>query len=189
MYHVDEMDRIGFSRRFARNRPMAAPEGRRDTPLPTGSRAVLPPASRRFVGRWHPRVMELQGLEGGLGEDVPLWPSTTPGAAAPAGSYQIQPTETGGWFSDLLGKVLAPAATAYVAAKTGGIVAQAQQRTLAQTFNPAITGPAIQAQAWQQAYQQGAGVPPSGLSMKTVGIAAAVVVGGLLVVKALSGRR
>lgn len=189
MYHVDEADRIGFARRFAWDRPVPAPEGRRDTPMPRGPRAVLPPSSRRFVGRWHPRVLQLQGLEGGLGEDIPLWPSTIPAAAAPASSYQIQPTDTGGWFSDLLGKVLAPAATAYVTAKTGGIVAQAQQKTLAQTYNPAITGPAIQAQAWQQAYQQGAGVPPSGISMRTVGIAAAVVVGGLLAVKAFSGRR
>ena len=55
---------------------------------------------------------------------------------------------------------------------------------MAATYNPAITGPAIQGQAWQAAYQGGAGVmPTAALSGTTLAILAALGVGVYLIAR------
>lgn len=72
-----------------------------------------------------------------------------------------------------LAKIVTPAAQALVGIKANATVQQAQQRAMASTWNPALTGPALQAQAYQSAYMSGSGASP--ISSTTL------IVGGLLV--------
>jgi hypothetical protein len=127
---------------------------------------------------------------GGLADDIPTMPGTV-AALAPASTWftPVQATaDTGSnWLSDLfsgIGKVITPAAQALVGVKAAGVVQQQAQRTLAQTYNPAITAPAIQAQAWQAAYQDQTGVMPSAaISGTTIAVLAAVGIGALLLLR------
>ena len=67
-----------------------------------------------------------------------------------------------GWSSlwSGLASIITPASQALAQTKAAAVVQQQQQKALAQTWNPAITGPALQAQAWQTAYQTGSGTAP-----------------------------
>jgi hypothetical protein len=115
-------------------------------------------------------------------------PGTVPQVAQTQGFAPIQPSAPeGSWISDLfsgLGKIITPAAQAIVQTKAAGAVAQQVQRTMAQTYNPSLTAPAIQAQAWQTAYQSGAGtMPTAAISGTTLALVAAAALGVYLIAR------
>lgn len=185
MYDADFRGRaINRARRVAfENRPKPGGEV---VPMAVNQRAQTP--FRSWVGNWKPRqIMAIRQL-GGLGEDLPTFPAIVP-TVAPSNlsPYVITAQPSGGWLSDLfsgLGKIITPTAQAIAQTKAAGIIAQQTQRTMAQTYNPAITGPAIQGQAWQAAYQGGTGVmPTAAISGTTLAILAALSVGVYLIAR------
>ena len=132
-------------------------------------------------GRYTPKVISRERGPVMLADDgtesfVPLVPredftlpsvGITPTVSAPSG-----PSFWDGLFSGL-GKIVAPAAQAIVGIKAQGAVSQAQQQTMASTWNAGITGPALQAQAYQNAYLSGSGSAPLGTTtMMMLGLGA-----------------
>jgi hypothetical protein len=92
-------------------------------------------------------------------------PYYTPGvtAAPPVAA----PAQTSFWsgLGNLFGSTVSKLATM----QSSAAIAQAQQRALAQTWNPAITGPALQAQAYQNAFLTSSGTPMSTSTMALIG--------------------
>ena len=158
------------------------PEGRVAKPMPRR------PYDGEWSGNWRPHRVITTKTMGGLSDDIPTAPSLTPDPVNVTPFEQIQGSDSssGGWLSNLvsgIGSIITPAAQALIGIKTAGVVQQAQQKTLAQTYNPQITAPAIQAQAWQNALQTGTGAMPStALSLGALGLVAA---GGLVLFLAL----
>lgn len=114
--------------------------------------------------------------------DVAVAPPTIPALRAPATAQVLQDTSAPGgsiWdnlFSGI-GKVVTPAAQALVGIATTGAVNRAQQQTLAATWNPSITGPALQAMAYRNAYATGMGTTAiSGTTLALLGGAAVLLI-------------
>lgn len=168
-------------RRFRRPSPRTAPEGRtpRPQPIKETSEASTPrpqPIAPRWTGGWKPRAVIQTRSMGSLNDAT----SADPESYAPT----PQPIASG-WSSlwSGLASIITPAAQALAQTKAAAVVQQQQQKAMAQTWNPAITGPALQAQAWQTAYQTGSGTAPLGISGTTLAIGAAAVVGLLLITR------
>lgn len=148
-----------------------SPEGEVPRPMPRR------PLSPHWAGAWHPRQIIQRETMGTMGDDLSFTP-----AVAPVVSYQtqtplLQAEQPSAW-SNLwsgLANIITPAAQAYAQTSATSALMQAQQRAAAQTWNPAITGPAIAAQSWQQAYQSGSGMTPT-MSIGTM----ALIGGGIL---------
>lgn len=150
---------------------------------PEGRVAKLQPVPK-WSGMWKPRVMRETLTMGTLSEDLaplvahdpeafniqalvaPTVQGTTPFMLPPQSATQ---TESPSIWSSLMGGL-----SSIVNARVGGEVARQTQQAAARAWNPAITGPALQAQAWQQAYSSGTGAAPLGLST------GALVAGGLV---------
>lgn len=155
-------------------------------PRPIPARPVPPPARSprdTWFGRFFPSAVKAETMSGALADDITsIAPRDYSFLSAVPTAPAIAPTVTssggGGssWLDSLfsgIGKVVAPAATALVNIKTQGAVQQAQQQTMAQTWNPALTGPALQAQAYQAAYLSGSGqAPMSGTTLALLGVGA-----------------
>jgi len=107
---------------------------------------------------------------------TPTYQSSTP---TPSNAAASSAWDT---FFSGISKVATPAAQALLGIKTTGMIQQQQQKTLAATWNPALTGPALQAQAYQNAYNTGTG---SGLpiSMGTLALLGAGALALMLIAK------
>lgn len=175
-------------------------EGQTPRPMPRWIRTPqLPPENQiprptprhpRWLGNWKPREIKTAEVMGNLaGEEISFVPLTAPTLTSSTPSITIPrltAEEPSAWSSlwSGLANIITPAATAYAQTRTNSALLQAQQRAAAQTWNPAITGPAIAAQSWEQAYTAGAGIAPMG-SMGTLALAAA----GVLVVVLLARKK
>ena len=152
---------------FRRFRNRATPEGH--TPRPH-------PVTPRWMGGWKPSAIVQTRSMGSLNDSTSADPE----------SYTPTPQPIASNWSSLwsgLASIITPAAQAIAQTKAAAVVQQQQQKALAQTWNPAITGPALQAQAWQTAYQSGSGSAPLGISGTTLAIGAAAIVGLILVAR------
>lgn len=164
--------RARFSARAALAKIPPSERGHRPTPQP-----VRPP--KAWAGRFRPSRVLTTRTMGALGDDLVALsaPATVPiVSSSPTQNYTVT-AEPMGWFDSLLSNIIQPAASTYAKIQSTSLLQQAQQRSLAQTWNPALTGPAIQAQGWQAAYQGGTGAPSLGLSGTTLAMLAG---GGLL---------
>lgn len=140
-----------------------------------------PPPVSRWSGVWRPRVVRETLTMGTLSDDLApivardpaafgiLTPMVAPTVQPTPFQLPAQTTESPSIWSSIMGGL-----SSIIGARVGGEVARQQQQAAARAWNPAITGPAIQAQAWQQAYSGGTGIMPN------VGTGT-LVVGGLLV--------
>ena len=198
MYQNDQMDRLlrrssaGTRRVDYQPRPRGT-DGRvmMETPHPVNPMPVSPRMPLpRWSGAWNPHIRTKSQSMGALSDDIPTTPGVVAQVDAPSWFTPVQataPSSTGGnWLSNLFGglaSIITPAAQALVATKATGYVQQQQQKTLAQTYNPTLTGPAINAQTWQAAYTSGSGAAPLGLSMGTLGLIAAGSLALYLIVK------
>lgn len=137
-------------------------------PMP---QAPLKSNRRNWVGRWTPETFNEARTMGALADDTT---STPPSNTAPSSAWD-------NFFSGLA-KVATPAAQALLGIKMTGLIQQQQQKTMASTWNPTLTNPALQAQAYQNAYNQGTG---TGLpvSMGTLALLGAGAVALFLIVK------
>lgn len=168
---------------FNRFRFRTAPEGRTPRPQPITPEGRTPrpqPIAPRWTGGWKPRAIIQTRSMGSLNDST----SADPENYAPAPTPNPQ-QQASGWSSlwSGLSSIITPAAQALAQTKANAVVQQQQQKALAQTWNPAITGPALQAQAWQTAYQTGSGTAPLGISGTTLAIGAAAVIGLILITR------
>lgn len=92
-----------------------------------------------------------------------LSPSFSPLAPTPAA-----PSSTPSLWSSL-GNMLSSGLNSYAQTQTTAALQQAQQKALINTWNPALTGPALQAQAYQAAYTTGSAAPMSGTTIALIG--------------------
>jgi hypothetical protein len=150
--------------------PGYGPKTRPMEPMPN-------PHAPRWLGNWHPRSVIQSKTLGAMADAT----SSDPESYAPAPAASPAPSAWAGLWSGLA-SIIAPAATAYAGIKTTATLTQAQQRAQAQTWNPSITGPAIQAQAWQNAYQSGTGITPT-MSMGTMALVGAGILAVILITR------
>lgn len=136
-----------------------------------------------WSGVWRPKKRLETMTMGMLNDDISpldLQPRDTMTSivplTAPTISYPV-PTqqETPSIWSTLMNGL-----SSVVNARVGGYVAQTQQRTLAQTYNPALTGAAINARQWQQAY--GSGISSAPMSTGTMAMIGAAGLLGLYLI-------
>lgn len=145
----------------------------------------------KWAGRFMPKGVRRDRLSGMLGDDE--WTGNT-GPQPPQEDIQpIIPRETmtlpsigvvstpvssstvgsgGSVWDSLFGglaKIVTPAAQALVGIKTNETVQRARQQALVNTWNPALTGPALQAQAYQSAFMSGSGASPISTTTLVVG--------------------
>lgn len=155
-----------------------------------------------WSGRFAPKNIRVINPMGGLGEDETIQPiaprgsdvfpeigvaPTIGGRSIPTLSPVVEVSSGPSIWDSLfsgVGKVVGPAAQALVGIKANETVQQAQQRAMAATWNPYITGPALQAQAYQNAYAQGTGAAP----MFSTGTMLVLGLGALGLVVAMSRR-
>jgi len=159
--------------------------------------AYLPqPTPIQWAGSWAPKTLRRVNTLGALRDDdlSPLVPSSPvdfpsildvaspsygaglsqspyiPIAASLPAPSPVSPSSGSIWDT------LAGGLSSIVKTVVGGAVTQQQQKTMAATWNPALTGPALLAQQYQNAYATGIGTSPA-MTAGTLGLLAA---GGLL---------
>lgn len=139
--------------------------------IPRPMPVMTPKSTPRWHGRWSPIAIEEGRPMGALADDTA---STPPSNTAPSSAWD-------NFFSGLA-KVATPAAQALLGIKMTGLIQQQQQKTMASTWNPTLTNPALQAQAYQNAYNQGTGTGLP-ISMGTLAMLGAGAVALFLIVK------
>lgn len=111
-----------------------------------------------WAGRWTPATFGAVATRGAMGDGLPqdavegsgwIEPSTLPSNSAPSSAWDT--------FFSGIAKVATPAAQALLGIKATGVIQQQQQKTMAATWNPTLTNPALQAQAYQNAFNMGTG--------------------------------
>lgn len=180
MYQATHRELIGH--RLTRTPEAFVPRPRPYEPAPTPEGIV--PRPRPFTGwagRWTPATyakVQTLGTLGELPQDAPAgsdWaPTPTPFTRNdnPTPSNNAAPSAWDNFFSGIA-KVATPAAQALLGIKATGMIQQQQQKTLAATWNPALTNPALQAQAYQNAFMNGSGsLPISGTTLAMLGAGA-----------------
>lgn len=173
-----------------RNRRYAPPEPA-EAPIPRPNPRA--PFFNLWSGRFRPTAAVMAQATGALADDEGWTGNTGPQPEAeelrpldprqpmdfptiaiaptigPASIPAISPTIGGGSAGSSIWDSLTQGLTKVVAIRANAAVQQTQQKALANTWNPALTGPALQAQAYQQAYLSGTGASPISTTTLVVG--------------------